>query len=258
MRRINSLAIGSLALVLFCASAWLLAAAPRTKSTAPSPDATTLLARTTAHLNIESPSSAPFVLLAKARYTVNKQTVEGTYALGWAARNLYREDFQYGNSRETILVSAGKLYRVGQDTPHTNLWSQMIKRALQWSLPTGTRAKERPQGEHWQSAARLTCIVDDSSGRRQRICLDPVNYEPFTYDVFGPSGKQFWTFADYTSLAHAASDSQRFPTAITYKDDRGTSAELDIQSLEAVSAFAANEFTPPAGASARDFPGNTR
>ncbi len=256
MRRINLLITGLLLLVWFCASSWLLTAAPQAKSAATSPDAATLLARATAHLNIESPSSAPFVLLAKARYTVNKQTVEGTYALGWAAPNLYREDLQYGESRETILVSGGKLYRVGQDTSHANLWSQMINRALQWSLPVGTRAKERPQGEHWQSAARLTCIVADGSGEYQRICLDPVNYEPFTYDVSGPSGKQSWTFADYTSLAHAASDSQRFPTAITYKDNRGTSAELDIQSVEAVSGFAANEFTPPAGASAQPFPGN--
>ncbi|MGB7022894.1 MAG: hypothetical protein WBD73_03775 [Candidatus Acidiferrales bacterium] len=258
MRRINSLAIGSLTLVLFCASSWLLAAAPQTKSTAASLDAATLLARATAHLNIESPSSAPFVLLAKARYTVNKQTVEGTYALGWAARNLYREDFQYGESHDTILVSGDKLYRVGPDTPRANLWSQMIKRALQWSVPAGTRAKERPQGEHWQSAALLTCIVDDSSGQHQRICLDPVNYEPFTYDVSGASGKQSWTFADYTSVAHAASDSQSFPTAITYKDNRGVSAELDIRSLEAVSGFAANEFAPPAGAVAQNFPDKTQ
>lgn len=258
MRRINPLVIGSLLLVWFCASSWLLTAASQTKSTASSPDAATLLARATAHLNIESPSSAPFVLLAKARYTVNKQTVEGTYALGWAARNLYREDLQYGESHETILVSAGKLYRVGQDTPHANLWSRMIKRALQWPLPAGTRAKERPQGEHWQSGARLTCIVADSSGQHQRICLDPVNYEPFTYDVSGPSGKESWTFADYASLAHAASDSQRFPSAITYRDNHGTSAELDIQSIEVVSGFAANEFTPPAGVAAKDFPGNTR
>jgi len=247
-----------MALVLFCASPWLLAAAPRTKSTATSPDAATLLARATVHLNIESPSSAPFVLLAKARYTVNKQTVEGTYALGWAAPDLYREDLQYGNVHETILVSGGKLYRVGQDSSRTNLWSQMIKRVLQWSLPSGARAKERPQSEHWQSAARLTCIVADSSGERQRICLDPVNYEPFTYEVSGPSGKQSWTFADYTSLAHAASDSQRFPSAITYRDNKDTSAELDIRSIEAVSGFAANEFTPPAGAVAQDFPGKAR
>src|SRR5579864_6432729 len=112
MRRINSLAIASLALFSFCASSWLLAAVPQKKSTVASPDAAALLARATAHLNIESPSSAPFVLLAKVRYTVNKQTVEGTYALGWAARNLYREDLQYGESHETILVSGGKLYRV--------------------------------------------------------------------------------------------------------------------------------------------------
>ena len=129
----------------------------------------------------------------------------------------------------------------------------MIRRALQWSLPAGTRAKERPQGEHWQSAARLTCIVADSSGRHQRICLDPVNYEPFTYDVSGPSGKQSWTFADYTSLAHAASDSQRFPSVITYRDNNGVSAEIEIQSIEAVFGFAANEFTPPSGAVAQDF-----
>lgn len=258
MRRISPLAIASLALVLSCASSWLLAAAPQTKSTAASSNAATLLARATAHLNIESPSSAPFVLLATARYTVNKQTVEGTYAIGWAAPSLYREDLQYGESRETILVSAGKLYRVGQDTSHANLWSQMIRRALQWSLPAGTRAKERPQGEHWQSAARLTCIVADSSGQHQRICLDPVNYEPFTYDVSCPSGKQSWTFADYTPLAHAASDSQRFPSAITYRDNNGVSAELDIQSIEAVSGFAADEFTPPAGASAQDFPGKAQ
>lgn len=252
MRRISSVVVGLLLLVLFCASSWLLAAAPQMKPSA-APDTATLLARATAHLNIESPSSAPFVLLAKARYTFNRQTVEGTYALGWAAPNLYREDVQYGNSRETILVSAGKLYRVGQDTPHTNLWPQMIRRALQWSLPAGTRAKERPQGEHWQSAARLTCIVAESSGHHERICLDPVNYEPFSYDVSGPSGKQSWTFADYTSLAHAASDSQRFPSVITYRDNHGVSAEIEIQSIEAVFGFAADEFTPPAGAVPQDF-----
>ena len=257
MRRINSLAIGSLAFVLFCTSSCLLTAAPRTDST--SPDPATLLARATSHLNIESPSSPPFVLLAKARYTVNKQTVEGTYALGWASPNLYREDLRYGQAQETILVSNGKLYRApAQETPHANLWSQMIKQAMQWSLPAGARAKERPQGEHWQSAARLTCIVADSSGQHQRICLDPVNYEPFTYDVSSSSGKQNWTFADYTSLANAPSISQRFPTTITYRDNRGTSAELDIQSIAAVSGFAANEFTPPANAAAQDFPGNTR
>ena len=258
MRRINPLAIGSMALLLLGAASCLLTAAPRTKSTATSPDAATLLARTTAHLNIESPSSAPFVLLAKARYTVNKQTVEGTYALGWAAPNLYREDLRYASVHETILVSGGKLYRVGQDTSHINLWSQMIKRVLQWSLPSGARAKERPQGEHYGSGAQLTCIVANTPETHERICLDPNNYEPFSYDVSSSSGKQNWTFADYTSLANAPSISQRFPTAITYKDNRGTSAALDIQSIEAVSGFAADEFTPPAGAVPQDFPGKTK
>ncbi|MGH9709614.1 MAG: hypothetical protein ACRD37_03600, partial [Candidatus Acidiferrales bacterium] len=111
-----------------------------------------------------------------------------------------------------------------------------------------------PQGEHWQSAARLTCIVADNSGRHQRICLDPLNYEPFSYEVSGPSGKQTWTFADYTSLANATSDSQRFPTTITYRDNHGISAELDIQSIAAVSGFAANEFTPPDKALVEDLP----
>ncbi|MGH9728704.1 MAG: hypothetical protein ACRD4V_08960, partial [Candidatus Acidiferrales bacterium] len=259
MLRINPLAIGSMALVLFCASPSLLTTVPQTNSTADPRDAATLLARTTAHLNIESPSSAPFVLFAKARYTINKQTVEGTYSLGWAAPNVYREDLRYGQSQDTIIVSNGKLYRApAQEEPHANLWSQMIKRALHWSLPAGTRAKERPQGEHWQSAARLTCIVADASGRHERICLDPVNYEPFTYDVSGPSGKQTWTFADYTSLAHAVSDSQRFPSAITYRDNSGVSAELDVQSIEVVPGFAANEFTPPANAAVQPFPGHNQ
>ena len=256
MCRMALFAIGVVTLVLFCASASLLTAAPQTNSTANPQDAATLLAHTTAHLNIESPSSEPFVLFAKARYTVNKRTIEGTYSLGWAAPNLYREDLRYGQSQETIIVSNGKLYRApAQEEPHANLWSQMIKRALHWSLPADVRAKERPQGEHWQSAARLTCIVADVSGQHQRICLDPVNYEPFTYDVSGSSGRQTWTFADYTSLAHAASDSQRFPSAITYRDNSGVSAELDVQSIEAVSGFAANEFPPPANATYQPFPG---
>ena len=260
MRRISFLS-GPLWLLVLCTFALRLSAMPQTGSATNSVDAATLLTRATAHLNIESPSSMPFVLFARARYTTNKQTVEGTYALGWAAPNLYRQDVQYGDVRETILVSGGKLYRthvVNGDVGAVDLWSRMIKRAMQWSLPAGVRAKERPQGEHWQSAARLTCIVADAADLHHRICLDPNNYEPFSYDVNGPSGKQSWTFADYTSLANAASDSQRFPTTIAYRDNRGVSADLDIQSIAAVPGFAANEFTPPADATAQPFPGNAQ
>ncbi len=257
MRRAIWVTLAPLVLIALCVWALQVAAAPQTAGSN-TPDAATLLARATARTNIESPSSVPFVLIAKAKYSVNQQSVEGTYALGWAAPNLYREDLQYGNVHETILVSGGKLYRVGQDTPHTNLWPRMIKRALQWSLPSGARAKERPQGEHYGSGAQLTCIVANAAETHERICLDPNNYEPFSYDVSSPSGKQTWTFADYTSLANAPSISQRFPTAITYKDNRGISAELDIQSIAAVPGFAANEFTPPAGASAQPFPGTAQ
>jgi hypothetical protein len=261
MRRVNSFPIASLIPVLFCVFALSLPAAPRGNSAANQADAPTLLARATAHTNIESPSSMPFVMLARVRYTLNKQTVEGTYALGWAAPNLYREDFQYGNVRATILVTGGKLYRthvMNGGPGAVDLWSRMIKRALQWSLPLGTHSKERPQGEHWQSAAQLTCIVADRSALHHRICLDPNNYEPYSYEANGQSGKQNWTFADYTLLANAASDSQRFPTAITYRDNNGISAELDIQSIAAVPGFAADEFTPPPGATAEDFPGKAQ
>ncbi|MGH9711238.1 MAG: hypothetical protein ACRD37_11905, partial [Candidatus Acidiferrales bacterium] len=180
MRRVNSFFSASLALALFCVFALPLAGAPQTNSTVNQADAATLLARATAHLNIESPSSMPFVLFAKARYTINKHTVEGTYALGWAAPNLYRQDFQYGDTRETILVTGGKLYRthvVNGDSGTVDLWSRMLKRALQWSLPPGANSKEQPQGEHWQSAAKLTCIVATAADLHHRICLDPNNYE---------------------------------------------------------------------------------
>jgi len=258
MHRVIWITLIPAVLIALCVWTLQVTAAPQTASSRNTNDAATLLARASARTNIESPSSVPFVLFAKAKYALNQQSVEGTYALGWAAPNLYREDLQYGNVHETILVSGGKLYRVGQDTPHTYLWARMIKRALQWSLPSGARAKERPQGEHYGSGAQLTCIVANAAETHERICLDPNNYEPFSYDVSSPSGKQTWTFADYTSLANALSNSQRFPTAITYKDDRGTSAELDIQSIAAVSGFAPNEFTSPAGTPAQDLPNHAQ
>jgi len=258
MRRIAWIFFAALVFIGLCAFGLRVLAAPRKHTATNQADAATLLARATARTNIESPSSAPFVLFAKARYAVNQQSIEGTYALGWAAPNLYREDLWYGKIHETIIVSGGKIYRAGQDTPYANLWSRMIRRPLQWSLTTGARAKTRSQGEHYRSGAQLTCIVAGAAGTDERICLDPNNYEPFSDNMTAPSGKQSWTFAGYTSLAHAASLSQRFPTAITYKDDHGTSAELDIQSIAAVSGFQPNEFTPPAGATAQDLPGKTQ
>lgn len=207
--------------------------------------------KATAHTNIESPASMPFVMVANLRYTQNKQAVTGKLILGWAAPNLYREEFNSADFQQTIVNVSGKLYRQrsAEAMPQAvEMWSRMIARPLHWELPQGARAKASNVPGDYQSSAALTCIAATNNGTRERICLDPANYEPLTYDVGGASGKQKWFFSGYTSLTNASTSTQRFPGTITFSDDRGVTAEIDIQSLAAVRGFVADEFTPPPGA----------
>jgi hypothetical protein len=238
------------ALACLLALAPVLLAAPQDKNAAPL-DPTMLLSRATQRTNIESPASLSFVLVAKVKYTQNQQTTEGTYTIGWAGPSLYREDFRLADYTETIVNANGKLYRATstENRPAAiELWAKMLNRPLSWNLPQGTRAKAKDVPTQFDSRADLACVVADHNGTHERICLDPNDYEPYTYDINGPSGKVSWTFSDYTFLANDTTATQRFPTAIIYKDGSGVSAEIDIQSLAAVPGFVADEFTPPANA----------
>ena len=247
MRRVTSILIASLVFSALRMFAFPLAAAPHKNKKLSSTEIQAILHRAKKLTDIEAPGSPPFTLIANARYTLGDTTTVGTLGISWSAPDLFRREFSLPGFHEVELVSGGKLYRL-RDTNYlpyaVRHWLTMIRvteNLYIGSHPHMLKPKDFPQ--QWAARPDVYCFRAKTFGEQNTLCLDRSTNEALSLDRKWGGKSESWSFKDYGSAGGI-----RFPRRIAVRDWLGFHGEIDIQKIAAVQKFAANEFTPLAGA----------
>jgi len=230
-------------------SACPLAAAPhKNKKLSPAEaQAQALLDEAKALTDIEAPGRPPFVMIANVRYTLGDTTTAGKLGISWSASDLFRREFSLPGFHEVEVISGGKLYRL-RDTEYlpyaVRHWSTMIH--VTENLYVGTHPhmlKPKDFPRQWAGRPDVYCLRAKAFDEQNTLCLDRSTNEALSLDRKFGNNSESWSFKDYGSTGEI-----RFPHRIAVHDWLGFQGEIDIQKIAAVQKFAANEFTPLAGA----------
>src|ERR1022692_4444657 len=139
----------------------LAAAFPAAAQSLPSNvDAAEILTKAQARMSLTAPGAPPFHLFAKLRFTLGKDTLEGTYEFLWAAADRYREEFRLGGLSATYIVVNDKLYVLR--TPGVLTYPQWRVR----SLVGITESRPAP------TQIRVGKVYASPSGPENVVCAD--------------------------------------------------------------------------------------
>lgn len=203
-----------------------------------------------AAMDLTSPGSPPFHLIAHVHYTVAKDSHDGIYEMLWAAPDRWREGFKMeGVDSEIALGLGDKLY--------------VLRSGSAPSLPLlRTRAVVLPSGKDaftWkQHVAKVTASPADGQGD---ICVDSNEHLLAEHTCFDPSTSEITLIRDsvqdhdFVKMQRSEFISigeKRYPKHIaSHYFDEDMDIRIDIATL--ATELAERAFTPPPGAAASDW-----
>jgi hypothetical protein len=132
--------------------------------------------------NLQSPDAPPYHLVAKIRYTMNDQIMDGTYEILWSAPDRYRVEFRMGEIGETDLVVGDKKY-VQRNTPTMTfpMWSVSSVLLFSAVLPIlSSPVSDTVHKLSWvgEGANRQVCAtVGASDAINHELCFDAKTTE---------------------------------------------------------------------------------
>ena len=222
-----------------------------------SPDPKADLANAAAITDIRSPHSSAFLLAADVHFKLGKKSVDGKYGLSWAAPDMYHEVFVFPGFRQDVVVSGDKIYRK-RTSDFLPLpvyeWQSLLSAPILRAPGEDTRVTMSSIPSEWKGRSDISCVewplkqpnYDTRTPRppsKVVDCFDRARSYPVSIDSDDLTGHSSYRFSNYIPIG-----GQAFPAKITYEHNGGLTAEADVQTLKPVQVFAANEFTPPAGA----------
>ena len=247
----------SLELALIVALVALVLPTARPQSLPTKKEAAVLLENAAAAANLETAGTPPFHLVAKVHYELGRELFDGAYELFWASAARYRENYKMGTAVEIRLALGDKLY-VLRNTPILDL--------PLWRLRTTMRSNyhgfhpSNPKVDKVYSARiggeSQTCVESQRNYEWMRACFDPItkqvvslsNALKFPEDVSSADGNFFNAEqSDFVSFG-----AKRYPRRIAhrYEDEK---MDVEITSLDQVTRYETELFTPPTGAQAYDW-----
>jgi len=216
-------------------------------------EAAYLLAKAEEQVRITKPGSPPFHLVAKLRYVVGADSLDGTYEVLWAAPDRFREEFRLGGLTETDVVLGDKRY-ILRDTPYLSypLWAFRHLAGLYGTNVPPAPSKvgsvyAGPPGPQATVCIEVKSLVVISP----TYCLDASTGQVVSKDYRVGRGKEQKRLPPemdgYTNVGAG-----RYPQHIllTAPNER---QEILVEKIELVERFADNVFEPPAGVSPQDW-----
>lgn len=211
-----------------------------------------ILSKASEMVNIKAPGSAPFVLIAKVHLQEGKKSVEGMYAISWAAPERFRRVLRFPNFSETDVAQGDKLYRQRstQGLPLL-IWqlNRMMDSVIHYELDPKTKVK-RIQSEQVNGVDE-TCVVLERADLNSKVCLNSTTNEPLTIDAKLEDAEPFrehYELSDYEPF-----EARRFPRKLYFHGWGSRGIEVQVEKLIRVQAFAQDEFTAPKGAQVSNF-----
>lgn len=186
------------------------------QATAQSPpskkDATAMMQKAFAAMDLTSPGSPPFYLIAQVHYELGGDGRDGVYELSWAAPDRWREGFEMERVDTEIDVALGdKLYTLRRN-PSASLPLLRVRAVLHpdrrgaiiWDQKINRVTSEQLNGE------QVTCIDSVRDPIEEHACLDSASNEIKYVRHRGEASWAAFLSSELTELVALAD--KRYPT----------------------------------------------
>jgi|HubBroStandDraft_6_1064221.scaffolds.fasta_scaffold172529_1 hypothetical protein len=200
--------------------------------------------------DLRGSGAAPFHLLANFKYTLDNNTVDGTYELFWAAPDKYREYFKMADVVETDIAAGHKL-SVERSTKAIPLPLWRIQQSLRAPVLqlVGADPNVKKVYTDRSSGDPRTCVEFESNYARPQACFD-LNTNAINAAIGGIYGR--YAGSQFRINEFVSIGGKRFPRHI-YLTALGETIDLHIATLESQTSFDDTVFTPGPKAEVRDW-----
>ena len=225
------------------------------------PGANATLERAFIAMNLRKPDSAPFHQLVRFHYEVAGQAQDGTYEIFWSGTQHYREVFQLGSAQETDVAVGDKMY-----TTRTSV-------AVTLPLRNVRDLVKSPMPGYLMVDYDVISVADEEVDGQTRSCIHiskrdaNTNQQGTAQICFEPDSKQIASISAQGNFLNVPSDVEltafkslgvkRYPmhmtTTVATESMPPAKIEANVETLENVTKFDGDPFTPPAGAAVRDW-----
>ncbi|MCU1296429.1 MAG: hypothetical protein JWO91_707 [Acidobacteriaceae bacterium] len=215
-----------------------------------------LLARTPKIVDIQSAGSSPFLLLAHVHLQQDTKSVDGLYAVAWAAPYRFRRVMKFPNFTETEVIVGNKIYRkrstravpflVWQFDTMMQFFHRMRldNPAIKRFDDPNTKIR-KVESEQINGAADVCISIELGRYGIGKLCVDSSTYAPAMletgYDLRSLSAAlEHYEFSDYQPF-----QGKLFPRKFSFRSTNSQDIEVQVGKLIATQSFDENEFTPP-------------
>jgi hypothetical protein len=225
------------------------------------PGVNEMLERRFIAMNLRKPDSPPFHELVRIHYEVNGQAQDGTYEIFWAGTGHFREVFQLGGAQEIDVASDNKMY-----TTRTSV-------AVTLPLRNVRELVKSPVPEYLMVDYDVISVADEQVEGQTRSCIHiskrdaNTNRQATAQICFEPDSKQIMSISAQGNFLNASTNIQltafkslggkRYPmhmtTTVATDNMPSANIEANVETLENVTKFDDDPFSPPPGAAVRDW-----
>jgi hypothetical protein len=225
------------------------------------PGVSEILERVFIAMNLRKPASPPFHQLVRFHYEVLGQAQDGTYEIFWAGTLHYREVFKLGSEQEIDVAVGDKMYTtrssVAVTLPLRNV-RDMVKSPMPEYLMVDydvfSVADEQVEG---QTRSCTHISKRDANTNQQgtaQICFDPETKQIASISAQGnflnvPTNVQLTAFKSLGVKRYP----MHMTTTVATENMPAANIDANVETLENVTKFDDDPFTPPAGAAVRDW-----
>jgi hypothetical protein len=212
-------------------------------------------------MNLRKPDSPPFHMLVRFHYEVLGQAQDGSYEIFWAGTLHYREVFKVGSEQEIDVAVGDKMY-----TTRTSV-------AVTLPLRNVRDMVKSPMPEYLMVDYDVTNVADEQVEGQGRQCIHlskrdaNTNQQGTAQICFEPDSKQIASISAQGNFLNVPTDIElmafktlgvkRYPmhmtSTVATENMPPANIEANVETLENVTKFDGDPFTPPAGAAVRDW-----
>src|SRR6201981_542855 len=212
-------------------------------------------------MNLRKPDSAPFHQLVRFHYEVLGHAQDGTYEIFWSGTQHYREVFKLGSEQEIDVAVGDKIY-----TTRTSV-------AVTLPLRNVRDLVKSPMPGYLMVDYDVISVADEQVEGQTRQCIHiskrdaNTNQQGTAQICFEPDSKQIASISAQGNFLNVPSDVEltafkslgvkRYPmhmtTTVATESMPPAKIESNVETLENVTKFDGDPFTPPAGAALRDW-----
>lgn len=212
-------------------------------------------------MNLRKPDSPPFHMLVRVHYEVVGQAQDGTYEIFWAGTQHFREVFKLGSEQE-IDVAVGDKMCTTRSSVLVTLPLRNVRDLVKSPMPgylmvdydVVSVADEQVEGQARQCIHISKRDANTNQQGTAQICFEPDSKQIASISA---QGNFLNVPSDVKLTAFKSLGVKRYPmhmtSTVATENMPPANIEANVETLENVTTFDGDPFTPPAGAAVRDW-----